>query len=214
MALYAAPVAENEDAALTESERVELLDWVTACQSAYYIESTRAYGIHEALRDLKALEALLGGRNGPSIKLHSFLSNVERFFINFNEFVSDWRNGDFDLPQLAALDVESCLSVWDSLPPEQEAQQPVSMDDAIAAGDGTLHGAIDYWQRRALVKEQAAQVQEPLTIDEMRHCYDVAHEGTNIVSRLSEFSVRVVRAVELACAEKWGVQLTKEGGNV
>lgn len=32
--------AENEDAALTESERVELLDWVTACQSAYHIEST------------------------------------------------------------------------------------------------------------------------------------------------------------------------------
>lgn len=36
----APPAAENEDAALTEGERVELLDWVTACQSAYHIEST------------------------------------------------------------------------------------------------------------------------------------------------------------------------------
>ena len=28
------------------------------------------------------------------------------------------------------------------------------MDDAIAAGDGTLHGAIDHWQRRALDAER------------------------------------------------------------
>ena len=27
------------------------------------------------------------------------------------------------------------------------------MDEAIAAGDGTLHGAIDYWQERALKAE-------------------------------------------------------------
>lgn len=29
-----------------------------------------------------------------------------------------------------------------------------TMDDAIAAGDGTLHGAIDYWTNRALVAER------------------------------------------------------------
>jgi hypothetical protein len=28
-----------------------------------------------------------------------------------------------------------------------------TLDDAIAAGDGTLHGAIDYWQERALKAE-------------------------------------------------------------
>lgn len=28
------------------------------------------------------------------------------------------------------------------------------MDDAIAAGDGTLHGAIDYWQDRARKAEE------------------------------------------------------------
>jgi len=27
--------------------------------------------------------------------------------------------------------------------------QHSEMDDAIAAGDGTLHGAIDYWQKKA-----------------------------------------------------------------
>ena len=31
-----------------------------------------------------------------------------------------------------------------------------TMADAIAAGDGTLHGAIDYWQERALKAEQAS----------------------------------------------------------
>jgi hypothetical protein len=28
-----------------------------------------------------------------------------------------------------------------------------TLDDAIAAGDGTLHGAIDHWQERALKAE-------------------------------------------------------------
>ena len=37
-----------------------------------------------------------------------------------------------------------------------------SMDEAIAAGDGTLHGAIDYWQERALKAEAAVKSsQEP-----------------------------------------------------
>jgi hypothetical protein len=34
------------------------------------------------------------------------------------------------------------------------------MDEAIAAGDGTLHGAIDYWQERAL-KAEARLAQKP-----------------------------------------------------
>lgn len=29
-----------------------------------------------------------------------------------------------------------------------------TMDDAVAAGNGTLHGAIDYWQERALRAER------------------------------------------------------------
>jgi hypothetical protein len=41
------------------------------------------------------------------------------------------------------------------------ASRASAMDDAIAAGDGTLHGAIDHWQRRALAAEQAAQQEPP-----------------------------------------------------
>ena len=38
--------------------------------------------------------------------------------------------------------------------PNQFLQTTVpTMDDAIAAGNGTLHGAIDYWQKRALDAE-------------------------------------------------------------
>lgn len=33
-----------------------------------------------------------------------------------------------------------------------------TMDDAIAAGDGTLHGAISYWHQRALKAEAALQM--------------------------------------------------------
>jgi hypothetical protein len=35
------------------------------------------------------------------------------------------------------------------------SEQPVTMEDAVAAGDGTLHGAVDYWQERALRAEVA-----------------------------------------------------------
>jgi len=38
--------------------------------------------------------------------------------------------------------------------------QSSEMDEAIAAGDGTLHGAIDYWQERAL-KAEARLAQKP-----------------------------------------------------
>lgn len=42
------------------------------------------------------------------------------------------------------------------------APSEVTMADAVAAGDGTLHGAIDYWQKRALKAEaQCAALSEP-----------------------------------------------------
>ena len=39
------------------------------------------------------------------------------------------------------------------LPAVQQCNGP-TMDDAIAAGDGTLHGAIDHWMNRALDAER------------------------------------------------------------
>lgn len=39
-------------------------------------------------------------------------------------------------------------------PPAVQQGGGPTMDDAIAAGDGTLHGAIDHWQRRALDAER------------------------------------------------------------
>lgn len=48
---------------------------------------------------------------------------------------------------------------------EQAASPTVdqTMDEAVAAGDGTLHGAIDYWQERALKAEAAVGEQETET---------------------------------------------------
>lgn len=64
-----------------------------------------------------------------------------------------------DHAEVSKRTLRDAIAAVASLPPEQEAQQPVSMADAIAAGDGTLHGAIDHWQRRALAAEQAAQAE-------------------------------------------------------
>ncbi|MCI1050020.1 hypothetical protein MOQ50_11050 [Stenotrophomonas maltophilia] len=42
------------------------------------------------------------------------------------------------------------------------ARQPVTMDDALTAGDGTLHGAIDHWQERALRAEAELAARQPV----------------------------------------------------
>ncbi|GEM_PF-5202449 len=42
------------------------------------------------------------------------------------------------------------------------ARQPVTMDDALAAGDGTLQGAIDHWQERALRAEDELAARQPV----------------------------------------------------
>lgn len=41
-------------------------------------------------------------------------------------------------------------------------RKPVTMDDALAAGDGTLHGAIDHWQERALRAEAELAARQPV----------------------------------------------------
>ena len=47
--------------------------------------------------------------------------------------------------------------------PQAQAGEPevhVTMDDAIAAGDGTLHGAIEYWQNQCAKKDPALDAAE------------------------------------------------------
>ena len=56
----------------------------------------------------------------------------------------------------------------------QPAEPGPTMADAVAAGDGTLHGAIDHWQERALKAEKAlaaqadaqpvAPIEDPVTV--------------------------------------------------
>ena len=53
-----------------------------------------------------------------------------------------------------AMDYEYRIKANEVLPALRERlAQSSEMDEAIAAGDGTLHGAIDYWQERALKAE-------------------------------------------------------------
>lgn len=57
-------------------------------------------------------------------------------------------------------------------------RQPVTMDDALAAGDGTLHGAIDHWQERALRAEAELAARQPVG-EPFGYCADFdpgAHE--------------------------------------
>ena len=64
-----------------------------------------------------------------------------------------------------AMDYEYRIKANEVLPALRERlAQSSEMDEAIAAGDGTLHGAIDYWQERAFKAEaRLAQKDEPST---------------------------------------------------
>lgn len=57
----------------------------------------------------------------------------------------------------------SVSAPWNHIDASPTAQLDApTLDDAIAAGDGTLHGAIDYWQKRAL-KAEAQPVNMTMT---------------------------------------------------
>lgn len=60
---------------------------------------------------------------------------------------------------------------------------------------------------------RAGQVQEPLSAERIS---DLARDAQIAFCLKSGgcFEEEFARAIERACAEKWGVQLTKEGGNV
>lgn len=51
----------------------------------------------------------------------------------------------------------------------QRVRGPVTFADAVAAGDGTLHGAIDHWQDRAKTAE--ARLAEAEALREDAQCY-------------------------------------------
>lgn len=63
--------------------------------------------------------------------------------------------------------------IFDSLAALASQAEP-TMSDAIAAGDGTLHGAIDYWQQRALKAEQSEDGRDAellLALKDLRRAY-------------------------------------------
>ena len=68
----------------------------------------------------------------------------DRAFTTFAE--REYRNDE----EFTARDLQIAYRAWVGA---QLAATHPTMADALAAGDGTLHGAIDYWQQRALAAE-------------------------------------------------------------
>jgi hypothetical protein len=69
-----------------------------------------------------------------------------QFIIRFAEFIQDWRKGDFDLPELARLDVKSAFEAWQNTDniaelnraalnvPTGPASKAACLDSAVPAG--------------------------------------------------------------------------------
>ena len=59
---------------------------------------------------------------------------TQRFIALFSDFIMDWKKGDFELPEYAALDVQSCFEAWqEDANVEAIAAQPASELDALRA---------------------------------------------------------------------------------
>ncbi len=76
------------------------------------------------------------------------------------QVLMDVQNG-IDSPALASM-ANGAIQLIDKARSVLAARQPVTMDDALAAGDGTLHGAIDHWQERALRAEAELAARQPV----------------------------------------------------
>ena len=99
--------------------------------------------------------------------------------------------------------------------------QPEAPADAIAAGDGTLHGAIDYWQKRAEEAEAIREAPPKMTEDRILACLLASGcSGTVKLSfetepygrpRPSMNADKFAHAIESARDEQWRAAL---GGGV
>nr|WP_297388204.1 hypothetical protein [uncultured Roseateles sp.] len=91
-------------------------------------------------------------------------------------FVARLKRGD---ELMTGDDVLALLNDCDMLA-AREAQAEPTMADAIAAGDGTLHGAIDYWQQRAEVERLQGELR----------AYDESPAACHFASRLESAEQR------------------------
>jgi hypothetical protein len=84
------------------------------------------------------------------------------------------------------------------------ATHTVTMEDALAAGDGTLHGAIDYWQGRAIAAEAMNA-----ELETMRQVAKSHHDDLVSARRLN--AEMLVGLKELLAAEEAMFPAEKEG---
>jgi len=129
---------------------------------------------------------------------------------------------------VAWVKARAALAAWEA----EKAKGP-TMNDAIAAVDGTLHGAIGYWQERALRAEKAAATPsaEPLTDAQLpllpepangfvfagldwhraeRHYFEAAPEGEKIEAFSREQMREYARAALTARQPQAAEPLTDE----
>ena len=82
------------------------------------------------------------------------------FIIAFAEFIQDWRNGDFDLPKLAALDVEACFDAWQAGVNQAEVKTTKNTEPNTNGTDYVLDAQFD-----ALIAELQSITEEARATD-------------------------------------------------
>jgi len=103
----------------------------------------------------------------------------QRFIVNFAEFIQDWRKGDFDLPPLAACDVEACFEAWQ----EDVNQKEVTTKPAAA--------------KEVQQQSQAEHQTVPeLTDEDVRAVGGIVHRDGNIFFTNIEMLNKVILAAQ------------------
>lgn len=90
------------------------------------------------------------------------------------------------------------VSDYLSTPPAVVPAVPSDADAAIAAGDATLHGAIDLWQARATRAEELADSEGTRAVNYLRR----ARKAESLYARVYECLVEVKDRMELSIRER------------
>ena len=85
--------------------------------------------------------------------------HLDTLIERLNEYVKQWEDFDHGTwPECRAMR-EAAAALAELREDNARLRHPTAMDEAIAAGDGTLHGAIDHWQQRSARAEAELDTQ-------------------------------------------------------
>lgn len=115
----------------TKNKYLEILHRMSKDQAQQLAALKDAQAQLTALKDAQAKQLDDLAHAKAVVRSFGYSTVTSKFIECFSEFISDWKKGDFDLPTLAALDLESCFVAWQEVFHEMEEGDPVAKIESL-----------------------------------------------------------------------------------